>query len=990
MARRRLLTDEAWEKHLAPPTDEREIVRHYTLSGEDLAHVFAKRSDATQLGYALMLCYLRYPGRALDVGETPPKEVISFVARQIGVPVKAFRDYGRRDETRRQHQAELMQVYGYKNFNRFALQSLSAWLTPLAHGFDAKRLTVMALDELRNRHILLPPPTEYGIELAVNQAIARAERITDDAFIQGLTDEQRQSLDQLLQIKPGTRISWLAWLRGASESPAPRNILALIERLDYIRKLGLDRGCERAVPAIVFDRLTKETLTMTVQNLGKLDDSRRSAALAATAIRLESTLTDSTILMFDKLMGNLASRAERSMQEKTLHSVRDLQGHLLALATACRAVIDARKERRDPITAIEKHLDWPYFVDCVTKAEEFAKPETTDTRTELIARYKTARNFAPPILNAFRFRGARPVASLLDAVEVIGQMYRTGKRTLPHRPPTAFIPRPWRPFILQDGVVANPHAYILCALSELRARLRAGDVWVEGSRQYQDFDSYLIPRPTFDLLKAQGPLPLEVDTDFTKYIARRREALDREFPAVAALAEADQLPDVSLNDGELKMTPLRANTPAEAEALKEQAYNLLPRVKITDLLLEVDAWTGFSDCFTHQSSGRAADNKTALLSTILADGINLGLGRMAHTSRGVTERQLAWIHDWHIREASYAGALTRLIEAHRALPLARIWGDGTTSSSDGQYFRAGSHGRAIAAINARHGNEPGVAFYTHISDQFGPFYTKVIAATASEAPHVLDGLLYHETGLQVAEHYTDTGGATDHVFALCHLFGFRFAPRLRDLKDRSLYVLPDQTVPAILKSQIGDSINIPHVEAHWDEVLRLGTSVRSGTVTASAILRKLAAYPRQNGLAIALREIGRIERTLFTLDWLKNIDLRRRAQAGLNKGEARNALARALFFNRLGEIRDRTFENQVYRASGLNLLVAAIILWNTRYLEAAFTEIGADANPDLIRHVAPLGWEHISFTGDYIWDTREQFSDGRLRPLRKRISLLAA
>lgn len=85
------------------------------------------------------------------------------------------------------------------------------------------------------------------------------------------------------------------------------------------------------------------------------------------------------------------------------------------------------------------------------------------------------------------------------------------------------------------------------------------------------------------------------------------------------------------------------------------------------------------------------------------------------------------------------------------------------------------------------------------------------------------------------------------------------------------------------------------------------------------MLRRLAAFPRQNGLAIALREVGRLERTLFTLDWIRNADLRRRAHAGLNKGEARNALARALFFNRLGELRDRRFENQVFRASDLNL-----------------------------------------------------------------------
>jgi hypothetical protein len=107
---------------------------------------------------------------------------------------------------------------------------------------------------------------------------------------------------------------------------------------------------------------------------------------------------------------------------------------------------------------------------------------------------------------------------------------------------------------------------------------------------------------------------------------------------------------------------------------------------------------------------------------------------------------------------------------------AQIWGEGETSSSDGQYFQAGGHGEAIADVNARHGDEPGVSFYTHVSDQFSPYHTKVIAATASEARHVLDGLLNHQSGLRIEEHYTDRGGATDHVFGLCHALGFRFAP----------------------------------------------------------------------------------------------------------------------------------------------------------------------------------------------------------------------
>lgn len=100
-----------------------------------------------------------------------------------------------------------------------------------------------------------------------------------------------------------------------------------------------------------------------------------------------------------------------------------------------------------------------------------------------------------------------------------------------------------------------------------------------------------------------------------------------------------------------------------------------------------------------------------------------------------------------------------------------------------------------------------------------------------------------------------------------------------------------------------------------------------------------------------------------------------------------------MFFHRLGELRDRSFENQAYRASGLNLLVAAIILWNTRYLQSAFEALaarGAAVPPELVRHVAPLGWEHIGLTGDYVWTEDAQPGLGLLRPLRERPSLLAA
>jgi TnpA family transposase len=130
----------------------------------------------------------------------------------------------------------------------------------------------------------------------------------------------------------------------------------------------------------------------------------------------------------------------------------------------------------------------------------------------------------------------------------------------------------------------------------------------------------------------------------------------------------------------------------------------------------------------------------------------------------------------------------------------------------------------VGQVNARYGHDAGVLFYTHVSDQYAPFHTQVINATVRDATYVLDGLLYHEADLKIEEHYTDTAGFTDHVFGLMHLLGFRFAPRIRDLADRRLYIPGSAKQYPTLSPLIGGTVNLEHIRAHWDEVLRLASS----------------------------------------------------------------------------------------------------------------------------------------------------------------------
>ena len=260
----------------------------------------------------------------------------------------------------------------------------------------------------------------------------------------------------------------------------------------------------------------------------------------------------------------------------------------------------------------------------------------------------------------------------------------------------------------------------------------------------------------------------------------------------------------------------------------------------------------------------------------------------------------------------------------------------------------------------------------------------------STQPHRPDA---HQTDLRIVEHYTDTAGATDHVFGLCHLLGYRFAPRIKDLKDRKLYTVEKPgTWPLLEAADRRHGRNGGYL-GQWTELMRLKASIETGAVVPSVILRKLASAGAGNVLSRALRALGRMERTLFTLQWLSDPALRQRSHAGLNKGEASNALRRAVFFHRQGEIRDRTFENQSFRASGLSLITAAIVHWNTVYLDRAVRQLraqGTTISDDLLAHVAPLGWEHIGLTGDYVWTEAICCAVRPLREVRSMFQPLAA
>lgn len=985
MARRRLLTGDERRRLFDPPVQETAIIGHYTLSAEDVELVGRRYGPANRLGLAAQIALMRHPGFGLQPEIGLPDVILQYLAAQLFVDPSSFSAYGQRAQTRTDHADLVARYLGIRPFRRGDLALALNLAAQAAEYTDRGEPIVRALMVgLKGERFILP--SGDTLERAGLAGRARARKAAAAAIVEGLSSAELTRLDELVINNPDFGMTPLAWLRNFEEAPTAANINGLLERLRYVRGIGIHPVVGGAIPEFRFAQFVREGGVAPAFLLSDYSVNRRRATLTAAVIDLEARLADAAIQMFDRLIGGMFTRARRGRERRYQDSIQSV-GQLMRLFGATITALDeAVQNGGDPLELIDEAVGWHRLVAAKAQVDALADLAGEDPLVTATERYATLRRFSPAFLDAFTFKASGTGTALIKAIDVIRDANTRKSRDLPDGVPLPFPNRQWKRLITESGRI-DRRRYEIAIMATLRDRLRAGDVWIEGTRNYQRFDAYLLGRR--DAAKVADVLPF--DSNAASYLADRARNLDWRLRRFAKQLKTNKLEGVSLERDRLKLQQMPPVTPPEAEALDRKLDTLLPRVRITELLLEVAERTGFLNAFRDLRSGKEHDNPSTVLAAILADGTNLGLERMANASEGVSYAQLAWTHNWYLSPENYQAALAMIISAHHELPFARHWGAGTSSSSDGQFFRSGRSRSGAADVNAKYGAEPGVKIYSHLSDHFASFGSRIMSATAGEAPYVLDGLVLGAGNLPLHEHYTDTGGATDHVFALCHLLGFRFAPRLRDIGDRKLGSIAAPSTYKGIENLMGRTIKTAAIEADWDDIVRIVASIKDGTVAPSVILRKLAAYKRQNRLDFALAELGRIERTLFTLDWLEQPELRRACQAGLNKGEARHTLAAAIYTNRQGRFTDRSLENQEFRASGLNLLIAAISYWNTVYLDRAaqhLNAVGTTFDAALLAHLSPMGWAHISLTGDYLWEQARRLPAGEFHPLNEPMARL--
>jgi hypothetical protein len=547
-----------------------------------------------------MLCYLRYPGRPLQANEQPAAALVSFVADQIDVLPETIDDHPGSEQNRRRHAVELQDQFGLRPFGTRTATELTSWLLPHAIENDQlAHLVERVLEECRRRRVIIPRPQR--LERLCIEARHRARREVQRRLTEGLSADQRQRLDALSNRREETNQTWLTWLRQMPEAAKPVAMLGLIERLDHVRAIGLDSARGHRVHQARLAQLAREASRTTAQHVAGQADGR-------------------------------------AINEKV---------RLYARVGA--ALISAHDGEQDAFGAITAVISWERFRATVAEAQALARPETFDAYQKMGEHYAGIRRWSPAFLAAFEFESVPTSASLMRAIEVLREVNNTGASVLPKSAPTGFVRQRWASYVLPGGEIDRRH-YELCVLSELRDRLLAGEVWVTGSRRHRSFEERLLSRETVRELRQAGTLLVAIEMDFDKFIESRRSLLDKRMAAVDARARDDLLPGVTITKGVLKIASIEKSTPPEAEALAARVYAMLPRIRVTDLLAEVAGWTRFPECFTHLRTGETAADNRVFMAGLLAEGLNLGLTRMAEACSIASLGQLAWTSDWHIRE----------------------------------------------------------------------------------------------------------------------------------------------------------------------------------------------------------------------------------------------------------------------------------------------------------------------------------------------------
>ena len=964
-----------------------DVVDHFTLIGDELDQL-RNKSGATRLGFAVLLKFLLWRGRFPRGLHEVPDDAVAHLARQVHVTATELGSFDFASRTLKRHRTEIRVYTGFRECSVADAEALAGWLAE--HVASSERRPERVRDELilRCRAELIEPPTPERVSEIARSALHQAEQALLALIAERLDAVVVARLEALIAVSDDDEDeNVLGLIKAAPGNVSLETMLVEISKLEAIRAIGLPADLFDGIDARIIAGWRARAAVESPVHLREHPSATKLALLCALLYLREREVTDALAQLLISTVHRINARSEDKVITELVKDFKRVTGKETLLRKIAEASLgtpdDTVREVIFPVVGGEATLQ-----DLVAEYRQKGTEYQRQKRKVFKASYSNHyRRGLIRLLGVLEFRSNNTAHQpVIDALALIvryahstGQYYPAGEHVIIN----GAVDPIWADLLTgvdsrkQTRVIR--HVYEACVFQALRDRLRCKEIWVVGAHEWRNPDEDL---PTdFETRRAEHYDKLHKPLDPTAFTAALRDEMRGQLAALNdALPGLEWLRITNRKSGAIQLTPLGPQLePRNLRRLKKAIRDRWGQIPLIDMVTEAALRTGMLGELTAVGPREALARAVLwerLLLLAYAYGTNTGISAVAAGEHGHTEADLRYTARRHFTIDGARAVPIQLANATFAARQAHIWGQSTTTvASDSTHFRAYDQ-NLFTEWHSRYGGR-GVLIYWHIEKKSMAVHSQLISCAASEVAAMIEGAVRHGTTMALEGNYVDSHGQTEIGFAISLLLGFDLLPRIKQINKIKLYQ-PDRGNPDAylgLKPAMTRPIRWELIEQNYDMLVKYATAIRVGTASTEAILRRFtrnASHPVYQ----AMLELGRVQKTIFVARYLRDRDLQREIEEGLNLIEAWNRVNGVIFYGKSGEFATNRRDQQELGMLSLHILQAALVYVNTLMIQdiLAEPEWAGVLTPEDLRGLTPLFWAHVLPYGEVKLNTTRRIA----------------
>lgn len=954
------------EKNFMPTDDDRILMEESTHSSATITN---------KLGFMVTLKCYQCLGYAVSMKDVPD-EVGNYISQAIGGPeIGELTSYA--SSSKKRHRKIILQYLNISNdgHKQRDLMKQSALKSAIFKEGLADIINDMIETLIKERFEL---PGFSTLERMARAARALTSNKLYEKITIGLNDESKIFLDTLFNTAIPTDNATTRWvlLKQEMKAPTTQNVKAFIEELAQLKEW------RSVVPAVV-DDIPAHRLEQFIEEATALDssdmkdlkqDKRYALAITMLHFKLAKGLDDIASVLI-RWMRKMRHEARQALDAYTLTKKSETE----RLVEILHNVLLASKQTGSPdekLKAIENSFP-DDREEAIVQCEQYLAHAGDNYLPFMLKLYQNKRYVLFQLLEQIKLLSASQDKSLEQAASFIIK-YRKNKQKMISIVASDFdqlswLSDKWFHYVTTNKrhdeiMLVNKKHFEMAVFNALAEEIHCADMFLIGANNYDDPNKQLMSWEEFHVGVDAYCALIYQSSNATTFI----KTLQHQHVEAAKRTDKGFLANehLSIENGEPVLK--RAVTKKEDKvitAFVNEVSARLPLSNIVDVYMDIEEWLSISKFFKPLSGyeSKISDYGMRFVATSFAYGCNVGPVQAERCLQKYSRKQISWVFNHHVTDYRLSKATEKLINIYSRFELPKSWGTGDSSSVDGTYWNMYTN-NLLAEHHIRYGQYGGIGYY-HVSDQYIALFSNFIPCGVYEATYIFDGVIDNESDIQPKTIHGDTGAQSEVVFAFAYLLAIKLMPRIRNFKHLKYYrpiTTSGFTFNHIDSLFTNDKIDWDLIEAHYHDMLRVVMSIQNGKIKASMILRKLSTQSRKNKIYQAFRELGRVIRTIFLLNYINEIDLRRVIQAATCKSEEFNNFIDWVSFGHDGIITNNLQGIQKKIINFGRLAANAVILHVVANMTNVINDMKAEGyyiSPEMLNGLSPYHTGHLNRFG---------------------------